>query len=35
MVSQLLADGTGPLYRPADGDDLGDIIDNIARALTR
>ena len=35
MVSHLLADGTGPLYRPADGDDLGDIIDNIARALTR
>ena len=35
MVSQLLADGTGPLYRQADGDDLGDIIDNIARALTR
>ena len=35
MVSHLLADGTGPLYRQADGDDLGDIIDNIARALTR
>ena len=35
MVSQLLADGTGPLYRQADGDDLGDIIETMARALSR
>jgi hypothetical protein len=35
MVSQLLADGTGPLYRQTDGDDLGDIIENAARALSR
>jgi hypothetical protein len=35
MVSQLLAGGTGPLYRQATGDDLGDIIQNAARALTR
>jgi hypothetical protein len=35
MVSQLLADGTGPLYREACGDDLVDIIDRATRALTR
>lgn len=35
MVSQLLADGTGPLYRQADGDDLGHIIENATRALSR
>ena len=35
MVSLLLADGTGPLYREACGDDLGDIIENVTRALTR
>jgi len=35
MVSQLLADGTGPLYRQTRGDDLGDIIANAARALSR
>ena len=35
MVSQLLADGTGPLYREACGDDLGDIIKNATWALTR
>jgi hypothetical protein len=33
MVGQLLADGTGPLYREACGDDLGDIIDTATRAL--
>jgi len=35
MVSRLLADGTGPLYREASGDDLGDIIENAAQALSR
>jgi hypothetical protein len=35
MVSQLLAAGTGPLYREADGDDLGDIIEAVTRALFR
>jgi hypothetical protein len=34
MVSQLLADGTGPLYHDARGDDLDDIIDKVTRALT-
>ena len=34
MVSQLLADGTGPLYRQASADDLGDLIDKATRALT-
>jgi hypothetical protein len=33
MVSQLLADGTGPLYHEGRGDDLGDIIENATRAL--
>jgi hypothetical protein len=34
MVSQLLADGTGPLYQEACGDDLGNIIEKITQALT-
>jgi hypothetical protein len=29
MVSQVLADGTGPLYHPARGDDLADLIENL------
>jgi hypothetical protein len=35
MASQLFADGTGPLYHPVRGDDLGDLIENLTRALTR
>ena len=35
MVSQLLTDGTGPLYREASADDLGGLIDKATRALTR
>jgi hypothetical protein len=35
MASQLLADGTSPLYHPARGDDLGDLIEDLTRALTR
>lgn len=35
MVSQLLADGAGPLYREACGDDLGEMIEKVTRALTR
>jgi hypothetical protein len=35
MVSKLLADGTGPLYREACGYDLGDIIETVTRALSR
>jgi hypothetical protein len=35
MVSRLLADGAGPLYHAACGDDLGDIIEKAGRALTR
>jgi hypothetical protein len=35
MVSRLLADGTGPLYREACADDLGDIVDKVTLALTR
>ncbi len=35
MVSQMLADGAGPLYRQASVDDLGDLIDKATRALTR
>jgi hypothetical protein len=31
---QLLADGTGPFYHDAHGDDLPDIIDKVMRALT-
>ena len=34
MVSQLLADGTGPLYRQACHDDLAAIIERATRALT-
>ena len=34
MVSQLLGDGMGPLYREACGDDLGDLIENVTRVLT-
>jgi len=34
MLSQLLADGTGPLYREASRDDLGATIEAAARALT-
>ena len=35
MVSQLLADGGGPLYREACLDDLGAVVERAARALTR
>ena len=35
MVSALLADGAGPLYRPGTGDELADVIEAAARALTR
>jgi hypothetical protein len=35
VISEMLADGTGPLYRDACGDDLGDIIETAAQALTR
>jgi hypothetical protein len=35
MASQLLADGTGPLYRPVRGDNLGDLIEKATRALAR
>jgi hypothetical protein len=35
MVSLLLADGTGPLYREACRDDLGAIIERATHALTR
>jgi hypothetical protein len=35
MVSHLLADGTGPLYRQAPGDDLAAIIATATRALSR
>jgi hypothetical protein len=35
MASQLLADGTSPLYHPVRGDDLGDLIEKLTRALTR
>jgi hypothetical protein len=34
MVSRLLADGTGPLYRQACHDDLAAIIERATRALT-
>jgi len=34
MVSHLLADGTGPLYRAACLDDLDAIIERAAHALT-
>ena len=35
MLSQLLADGTGPLYREASRDDLSAIIERAAQALAR
>jgi hypothetical protein len=35
MVSQLLADGGGPLYRAGARDDLDTIIKRAAQALTR
>jgi hypothetical protein len=35
MVSQLLTDGTGPLYHQACGEDLADIIDKATQALTQ
>jgi hypothetical protein len=35
IISQLLADGTGPLYRQGCADDLGDIIENATQALAR
>ena len=35
MASQLLGDGTSPLYHPVRADDLGDLIENLTRALTR
>jgi hypothetical protein len=35
MVSQLLADGGGPLYRAGARDDLDAVIERAARALTR
>ena len=35
MVSQLLADGAGPLYRAGARDDLGAIIERASQALTR
>jgi hypothetical protein len=35
MASQLLADGTSPLYHPVRGDDLGDLVENLTRAMTR
>ena len=31
MISQLLADGTGPLYHPVRGDDLTDLIESLTR----
>jgi len=34
VLSQLLADGAGPLYREASRDDLGAIIERAAQALT-
>ena len=35
MVTQLLADGTGPLYREAARDDLGALAEQAAQALAR
>jgi hypothetical protein len=35
MVSQMLADGAGPLYRAGARDDLNAIIERAAQALTR
>ena len=35
LVSQLLADGGGPLYRAGGRQDLGDLIGQAAQAFTR
>src|SRR5689334_21038513 len=35
LVSQMLADGAGPLYRQGSTGGLGDLIDQATRALTR
>ena len=35
MVSQMLADGGGPLYRAGARDDLDTLIERAAQALTR
>ena len=35
LVSQLLADGGGPLYRTGGRDDLNTVIERASRALTR
>jgi len=35
MAGQLPGDGTGPLCHPVRGDDLGDLIEKLTRALTR
>jgi hypothetical protein len=35
IISQLLTDGTGPLYFQGCADDLGDIIENARQALAR
>src|SRR5262249_35937625 len=35
MISQLIADGAGPLYREACGDDLGTTIEKMAQALSQ
>ena len=35
VVSQLLADGTGPLYHDGRGNDLGDILEHATLALSR
>jgi hypothetical protein len=35
MVSQLIADGAGPLYREAGGDDLGTLIEKMTQALSQ
>jgi hypothetical protein len=35
MASQLLADGTSPLYHPVRGDDLHGLTEKLTRALTR
>jgi hypothetical protein len=34
MVGRLLTDGTGPLYRQASDEDLGDILEEVARTLS-
>ena len=35
IISQLLTDGTGPLYYQGCADDLSDIIENASQALAR